>query len=247
MLKKGILSGLLGLSLIVGCSGNDLKIKYSNPKSLGEIVFYTRCLLEYRSELEETWNSPKNTRKLGFGDCDDIALVGADFAEKLGYRPKILCLYGGGEGHAVALLEKGSLYGALEKSTVIPLCRNLDELVEKISDYHCLYDRERFNSYRIIDLNVSYPNWKKSDNNLWPILDPLGAKIIEKRQLLVEGFIMNEKRIRFKSLKELDYLDARIKENKEKFSRVEEEIKKLRETDNLRRIQPKESKPFLEF
>jgi len=223
---------ILGLGGILGCSFDNNTIKLNRdfkPRNLKEIVFYTSLLMDYKPEIEEYWSSPRKTRQTLAGDCDCIGIIGAYFAENLGYRPRILELLGT-EGHAVALLERNGKFSALEKSDIIPECDSIEELAEKISDYHCLYGDDRFRRYKTIDLNSKYPQWKNSDENLWPKLEPLGARILKRRKMFIERFFMLEGKFNITG-KGIDLIDEKFNQLFEEDSKLNQEIRELEKTE----------------
>jgi len=197
--KKNLLSIILSSIIatgILGCQQPKKQISLINPKIdifqheltfLGKpkeikfIIGYTDLFIKYESENNgpDFWQSPETTIKKRKGDCEDIAILQAYFAEKLGYKPQVLCLGNREKGkiknpHTIALLEKKGLnntkYGGLEKFIGYPLTNNsLHELINSINKIYDFKKSEKYDGYYVIDLNETDINWRTYQGNLKPV------------------------------------------------------------------------------
>lgn len=174
-LKKSLLSLILTAelslsSLISGCSNNSKwsKIQNNPPNSLAKIQKYLYEEICYKEEKRDRWFSAKKTIESGVGDCEEIAILGSYFAEKIGYPAKLLFLIEkSSEAHIVTLLDeknsKKTKYGAIEKADLFyPIYNSIDEL---ICDINKLYGRDYF-YYTILDLDSLNKNWITTNKNL---------------------------------------------------------------------------------
>jgi len=141
------------------------------PKDLNEISKYLNEKIIYLCDKKDFWNSPIKTINEGFGDCDDKAILGSYFAEKLGYCPKVLVLIENVKsGHLVTLLEEihgngenNKKYGAIESGeTFYPTYDSIDTLVDNIN----MTNFRNYRYYSVIDLNSLDKDWRTSDKNL---------------------------------------------------------------------------------
>ena len=193
MRARTLLSIILpAISLISGCSSrlyqDDIlwraKLNHKawdevnsekRPKTIQEIRSFLGKEMLYLPEKKERWFSAKKSVELGFGDCEDIAFVGAYFAERLGYPPKILILFGNSDpkkpgSHAVTLLEEQLedknpeiKYGAIEKADLFhPIYDSINSLVNDINRlYHMDYSH-----YLVLNLNDINKDWRTTDKSL---------------------------------------------------------------------------------
>ncbi len=98
---KGLKSLVFGtLVLSSGCATELNRIKLErefSPEDYRKIIspFYEVCKIKYTAEIEKEdyWQSPSETRKLGTGDCEDMALDLVDLWEKKGVRGSIVIGY----------------------------------------------------------------------------------------------------------------------------------------------------------
>ena len=183
-LKKTLASLLLATDLFVsGCSNqiyqeNILK-SIQNSKKFSELQFDKKLRtikgiqdflfkeIIYVPEKKEKWNSPKKTIELGYGDCDDIAILGSYLAEFLGYPAKILFLVDPiNGGHSLTLLEERTnkvMYGAIQHTDLFyPVYSSIEELVEDINKI----DNMNYFYYLILDLDSLDKNWRMSEKDL---------------------------------------------------------------------------------
>jgi hypothetical protein len=135
------------------------------PKDLFEISEYLIKNIIYYKDKKEFWNSPEKTIKEGVGDCDDMAILGSYFAERLGYSPKVLFLVEeNNSAHLVTLLEENNQkYGAIEDYRVYcPVYNSINALIIDINRA----DFRNYCYYSVIDLNFLNKNWRTSEDNL---------------------------------------------------------------------------------
>lgn len=177
--KKTLVS-LLGAGIITfsGCSlnSNSYSKKWNNinsniPNSLLKIQEYLSKEMCYKPEKGDRWFSAKKTIELGFGDCEDIAILGSYFAESLEYSPKVLFIIDGLKGgHAITLLEKRNSknpskikYGAIDKIDLFhPVYDSIDNLIYDINKIQ----NKNYSYYITINLNSFNKNWRTSNKDL---------------------------------------------------------------------------------
>lgn len=147
------------------------------PKSIEEIINYLYYNISHIDEgLEKDyWQSPKKTKEMKQGDCEDVAMMGVDFAKRLGYKSNLLLLFEGmREGHAVCLLEKKInqkiKYGAIDRNFgFYPQFDSVNELVNYINQIPSEnnIDKSRaYTQYMVFDLSGFDVDWKTYDGNL---------------------------------------------------------------------------------
>ncbi len=190
-MKRNLFSSLIAVVFslfgVFGCAGGGsnkiiseeqgIKMRMSweqlngeaQPKNLQQISECLESCFRYRSDFIENWKSPKKLVMTGRGDCEDFAIAGAYFAEKLGYEPKILIMVNdNNRGHATTLLESktqsGNFYGLIE--------RNSGEISPSFSSVKRLFDfinsqnkPRLFSKYVVIDLNL-YSGWREYEGDL---------------------------------------------------------------------------------
>jgi len=177
--KKTLLS-LLGAGIITfsGCSlnSNSYSKKWNNinsniPNSLLKIQEYLSKEMCYKPEKGDKWFSAKKTIELGFGDCEDIAILGSYFAESLGYPPKALFIVDElNRGHAITFLEDKNpkaihkiKYGAIDKVDLFyPTYNSIDNLIYDINKIQ----NKNYSYYIAINLNSFNKNWRTSNKDL---------------------------------------------------------------------------------
>ncbi len=174
-IKKLLLSLALPVELLFsGCSSQNSidsrrwpELQNNSPKDLIEAHAYLRNIY-YVKEGTERWDSAKTIVEKGYGDCEEIAILGCYFAEKLGYPPEALFLVDEKEGgHLITLLEEktlqGKKYGAFEHTNLFyPVYDSIDELVKCINKTY----RMNYLYYSILELNSLDKNWRNSEKNL---------------------------------------------------------------------------------
>ena len=158
------------------------------PKTLKGTQSYLYKKIKYTPEKGDYWNSAEKTIRLGHGDCEDIAILGAYFAEKLGYNPKILILIENmSYSHVITLLKEktrlaGIKYGAIEKSDLFyPVYNSVDELIYDVNKI----DHRNYSIYSICNLNKFTKDWRTSDKNLrnYKGKDFNDLKIVKKQKI----------------------------------------------------------------
>lgn len=177
--KKTLVS-LLGAGIIIlsGCSLNSNfyskkweKINSNMPNSLLKIQEYLSKEICYKSEKRDKWSSAKKTAELGFGDCEDIAILGSYFAESLDYPPKVLFIVDElNGGHVITFLEDKNpkaihkiKYGAIDKVDLFyPIYDSIDNLVYDLNKIQ----NKNYSYYLVIDLNSFNKNWRTSNKDL---------------------------------------------------------------------------------
>jgi hypothetical protein len=185
--KQYFLSGILGASLLFGCSQS--RSNPTLPTSLERIVEFTSSHIEYESEEEDFWQSPTETLKIGYGDCDDIALVNCKKLKDAGFKPKIL-LVQGTSGHAVAITKYQGKYFALEHHKLLGGISSLQELLKRINRYHS--PKNNYDRFRILDPETK-PDWETTLQNLVRYIDPAGFSRVEENTLEQRRFYLKEK------------------------------------------------------
>ena len=183
---KNLISILLAaVSMFSGCSNKE-RITWqelNNDKKPSRLIDINERISHVRLDDElffENWKSAKKTIEDGYGDCEDIAFLGAYLAEKYFQYPPLLLILAGNpnnSGHAVALLKKeekgGIKYGAIENSFIIfPEKDSIDKIVNTINQNP--ERRYKFTKYAVIPLNSVKADWRTGDSNLygrfWPSL-----------------------------------------------------------------------------
>ena len=108
---------VVALLLLTGCGNTIEEEEYYTPKvgNIGDLatetawiktpkqleVFY-RDFIYVSDELpEDEFRSPAETYRLGYGDCEDFAMLSKYILDRAGYDTFILCVFRDGEGHAV--------------------------------------------------------------------------------------------------------------------------------------------------
>jgi hypothetical protein len=163
------------LNVVSAC--NSEQANQNTPKNLLDISEYLNKNIIYYRDKTEFWNSPKKTIEEGMGDCDDIAILGSYFAERLGYSPKALLLVENiSSAHLVALLEKNNQrYGAIEDCRVYyPIYNSINSLVIDINKSNF----RNYSYYSVIDLNSLNKNWRTSYDNLVSPKKPQNFELI---------------------------------------------------------------------
>jgi hypothetical protein len=171
-IKKKLTLSALSLLALAGCSSNKLEISSRldegfTPKSAYEIKEFMSKNITYKNEKRENWSSPKQTLRSGKGDCEDTAILGAYFAEKMGHPPKIIILDDNSNvSHAMTYLEykteQGNEYRLLghkrifvSQKSVKDAIKILNKEVDKNYDY-----------YHILDLDTFNPQWRTTKENM---------------------------------------------------------------------------------
>jgi len=196
-IKSSLLSLVLtGISIISGCGdptqehlartiqADSFKWELLNahpPKDEEGISNYLNNAITYGAENEELWMSPKTCVTRGYGDCDDIGILGAYLAGKLGYPRQIIAV---GEmkreefkgGHVLTLLEKQengkTKYGLLGSGAVFdPIFNSPDDLVRTLNARNREVEPKHklWNCYKIFNLDSScFPeDWATTEKNLF--------------------------------------------------------------------------------
>lgn len=140
--------------------------------------------LEYCEDEEqygkECWVSFKKIYNSGKDDCDGGAVAAAALLSDDGYIPTILCMYGGGYGHAVFLYEKDGKYGSIginycdcnfaKFDTVDDLVRYLDEILHTNKEMEVKRNLiKEYKYYYILD----FSKWIDSLTHADEFLDPI--------------------------------------------------------------------------
>lgn len=111
---------MLGLSMLVltGCgvvSNNvkseetvdtrSLQTQASEAKTPLEVYSWINQNIRYQPDLnsEDEYRSAEETLALGYGDCDDMAVLADDMLKKRGYNSKVISIYTSTEGHTVCV------------------------------------------------------------------------------------------------------------------------------------------------
>ena len=103
------------------------------PRSLNQILSCINAI-EYEDEEGDDWKSPMRTLFKEIGDCEDKALVGAYFAEKMGYEPIIMDIKWKedvGCGHMVTVLKKNGKYGLIDENILIYPHHTIRKVINK--------------------------------------------------------------------------------------------------------------------
>lgn len=216
MISKKTLASLLltGIS-VLGCANNNNTVRplyqedlqkrpiylgkwfdlqfYGTPKTEEAIQNFLYQWVMYLPERKETWNSPKKTLELGYGDCDEIAILGSWLAEFLGYPPKVLFVTDTKEGHAITLLEKrteiGVRYGAIQHGySLYPIFSSIERIVKAINKI----EKRNYSYYAIIDPSSLNKNWDITNQNLTDLKHTqtfyLNPVFLENKNLKTRGY-----------------------------------------------------------
>lgn len=111
---------MLGLSMLVlsGCgvvskniqeqsnpSQKSLSMQATEPDTPLEIYSWISGHISYHADTdsEDEFRSAEETLELGYGDCDDMAVLADDMLKKHGYSSKVITIYTASQGHTVCV------------------------------------------------------------------------------------------------------------------------------------------------
>lgn len=124
------------------------------------------------------FSSPKQTIDMGWrGRCINMALIGALIAEKAGYEPAVLYLFGKNNlGHVITLIEEktdsGIKYGYIDgKDISKPILDSIDDVIVLVNYHHSVSEGDKFTQYRKTYLNGKGVDWRTYEGDLLPVLD----------------------------------------------------------------------------
>ena len=176
--------------------------------------------------------SPKKTIEDGWiGVCRNRALVAALVLEKLGYEPIILSLYGNRDAHMVALVEEktdsGIKYGYVDGENFLEPCLDsIEEIVAEVNCNNLIESGAQFTKYRKRYLNNAKKDWRFSDGDLLPYVDPERYKINQQFKEWEKGTDELNKKIE-NSSKSTKNLQNLVNENGRKLHALIEKTEEL--------------------
>ncbi len=89
-------------------SPSDIRL-YDNAirdlKGLNQIDKFINDNITYRKDRIDIWHIPEATFKLGYGDCDEYAVMAYDILKKTGLRAWLLVVYTLSSAHMVCVYE----------------------------------------------------------------------------------------------------------------------------------------------
>lgn len=86
-------------------SEKPLSVQASEQTTPLEIYSWINKHISYRADInpEDEFRPAAKTLALGYGDCDDMAVLADDLLKKQGYTSEVVAVYTSTEGHAICV------------------------------------------------------------------------------------------------------------------------------------------------
>lgn len=160
-------------------SSEYLSEKKLTPKEISRRLGF----IDYKEDNQvhgcrEFFQSPAMTMRLGTGDCEDTATLGAGLAESIGYAPQRLIFKGRllendePVKHCLTYLEEqtptGMEYGVIGRNTHVLNQKSIEDALAGMTNK----DKLIIDKFWVEDLREIYDkngiNWRITDENLFP-------------------------------------------------------------------------------